>query len=181
LPNRYQAEVPGPGPSLAIAQQEDAMTTQTPTSTEARLYQFTVENQVLDHVKTALRNTLASDEEKMGLERKVSTVKFVAESLIRHLIRLLDLEDETEAADPIEESKPHLADKVTALQTEHCQFRGILTEMREQVSGISSDNEPHFEAFCKDLLGFLDRLDRHEEAELAMLQELHNSDEGGEG
>jgi hypothetical protein len=155
--------------------------TQATTSTEARFYQFTVENQVLDHVKTALRKTLESDEERMGLERKVSTVKFVTESLIRHLIRLLDLEDETESADPIEESKPHLADKTASLQTDHCQFRAILGEMSEQVTGISPDNEPHFDAFCKDLLGFLDRLDKHEESELAVLQELHNSDEGGEG
>src|SRR5688500_9196407 len=157
------------------------MSTQATTHSDARFYQFTVENQVLDYVKTALRKTLASDEEKMGLERKVSTVKFVAESLIRHLIRLLDLEDETEAADPMEECKPHLADKAVALQTDHGQFRAILTEMREQVAGISADNEPHFDGFCKELLVFLDRLDKHEEAELAVLQELHNSDEGGEG
>jgi len=157
------------------------MTTETTTHADARFYQFTVENQVLDHVKTALRKTLASDEDRMGLERKVSTVKFVTESLVRHLHRLLDLEDETEAADPIEESKPHLADKVAALQLEHSQIRAVLGEMSEQVSGITQDNEPHFNAFCKDLLSFLDRLDKHEAAELAILQELHNSDEGGEG
>jgi hypothetical protein len=155
--------------------------TQTTTSSEARLYQFTVENQVLDHVKTALRKSLASDEDRMGLERKVSTVKFVTESLIRHLIRLLDLEDETEGDDPIEESKPHLADKTATLQTDHGQFRAILNEMRDQVAGISAANEPHFDSFCKELQSFLDRLDKHEEAELAVLQELHNSDEGGEG
>jgi hypothetical protein len=157
------------------------MTTETTTHLDARFYQFTVENQVLDHVKTALRKTLASDEDRMGLERKVSTVKFVTDSLVRHLIRLLDLEDETEAADPIEELKPHLSEKTSALQFEHEQFRAILGEMKDQVSGISPDNEPHFDAFCRDLLSFLDRLDQHEARELAILQELHNADEGGEG
>jgi len=157
------------------------MTTDATTHLDARFYQFTVENQVLDHVKTALRKTLASDEDRMGLERKVSTVKFVTESLVRHLYRLLDLEDETEAADPIEELKPHLADKASALQFEHGQFRAILREMSDQVRGISSDNEPHFDGFCRDLLAFLDRLDQHEARELAILQELHNADEGGEG
>jgi len=158
------------------------MTTEaTSTHSDARFYQFTVENQVLDHVKTALRKTLASDEDRMGLERKVSTVKFVTESLVRHLIRLLDLEDETEAADPIEESKPHLSDKAAALQFEHGQFRAILREMGDQVRGISPDNQPHFDAFCRDLLAFLDRLDQHEARELAILQELHNAEEGGEG
>jgi hypothetical protein len=157
------------------------MTTQATTQFEARLYQFTVENQVLDHVKTALRKTLASDEDRMGLERKVSTVKFVAESLVRHLVRLLDMEDADEAADPIGEAKPHLAEKVAALQLDHSQFRSILQEIGDQVAGITADNEPHFDAFCKDLLAFLDRLDQHEARELAVLQELHNSDEGGEG
>jgi hypothetical protein len=157
------------------------MTTEATTHSDARFYQFTVENQVLDHVKTALRNTLASDESRMGLERKVSTVKFVTESLVRHLHRLLDLEDETEAADPIEEIKPHLSDKTTALQVEHGQFRAILQELKDQVGGISPDNEPHFDAFCRDLLAFLDRLDQHEARELAILQELHNAEEGGEG
>lgn len=157
------------------------MTTETTTRSDARFYQFTLENQVLDHVKTALRKTLASDEDRMGLERKVSMVKFVTESLVRHLIRLLDLEDETEAADPIEESKPHLSEKTAALQFEHSQFRAILREMGAQVSGISPDNEPHFDAFCRDLLAFLDRLDQHEARELAILQELHNAEEGGEG
>lgn len=157
------------------------MTTQATEHSDARFYQFTVENQVLDHVKAALRKTLDSDEDRMGLERKVSTVKFVTESLVRHLIRLLDLEDDTEESDPIEESKPHLSDKTAALTDEHAQFRAILNEMSDQVAGISSGNEPHFDAFCKDLLAFLDRLDQHEARELAVLQELHNSDEGGEG
>jgi hypothetical protein len=157
------------------------MTTETTTHSDARFYQFTVENQVLDHVKSALRKTLASDEDRMGLERKVSTVKFVTESLVRHLIRLLDLEDETEAADPIAENKPHLAEKTAALQFEHSQFRAVLQEMSDQARGISPDNEPHFDAFCRDVLAFLDRLDQHEARELAILQELHNAEEGGEG
>jgi hypothetical protein len=157
------------------------MTTQITAPPDARFYQFTVENQVLDHVKTALRKTLASDEDRMGLDRKVSTVKFVTESLVRHLIRLLDLEDEAEANEPIGELKPHLADKTSALHFEHSQFRGVLREMGDAVAEIRADNEEQFDAFCKDVLIFLDRLDQHEARELAILQELHNSDEGGEG
>jgi hemerythrin-like domain-containing protein len=108
-------------------------------------------------------------------------VKFVSESLIRHLYRLLDLEDETEAADPISECKPHLAERANALQLEHAQFRAILQELSEQAEELSPENEVHFQAFCTDAIKLLDRLDAHEQAELAMLQELHNSDEGGEG
>ena len=157
------------------------MTTQVPTKSDAHFYQFTVENEVLNFVKIALRNTLAADEDRMGLERKVSTVKFVAESLVRHLMRLLELEDDAEAADPMPEAKPHLADRAAALQAEHSQFRVILEEMGDQAAALSADHEPQFDAFCAELTSFLDRLDQHEAAELAVLQELHNSDEGGEG
>lgn len=155
------------------------MTTHQATHSDARYYQFTVENQVLDFVKTALRKTLASDEDRMGRERKVSTVKFVTESLVRHLHRLLDLEDE-DGMDP-EVSKPHLAEKANSLQQEHMEFRQHLNRLAETVQEITPGDEPHFEAFCRDLLSFLDRLDRHETAELQVLQEMHNSEEGGEG
>ena len=82
-------------------------------------------------------------------------------------------------AEPIEESKPHLSDKTAALQTEHCQFRAILREMGDQVGGISPDNEPHFDAFCRDSAR-LSRPPRPARGpELAILQELHNAE--GEG
>jgi hypothetical protein len=147
---------------------------------DARLYQFTVENQVLQHVKAALRKTLASNEQRMGLVRKVSTVQFVTESLIRHLRRLLEIEDEVEV-DPAEEGKPHLSEKATQLQREHREFHAYLDRLSDEVAHLSPYDEPRFNAFCGELLGFLDRLDRHEKAELDMLHQLHNSDEGGEG
>ncbi len=148
---------------------------------DSRLYQFTVENLILDDVKNALRRSLASDEDRLGAERKISMVKFVTESLVRHLRRLLELEDEAEAADPIAEFKPHLADKATALQNDHCQFRTMLDELSEQVENLVPGNETYYSAFSREMLAFLDRLDEHEQAELEMLQEVHNSDEGGEG
>ena len=90
---------------------------------DARYYQFTVENQVLDHVKKALRNSLTADADRMGVNRKVSTVQFVTESLVRHLERLLDLEDEVGLVDPTELDKPHLAERASVLQQEHRSIR----------------------------------------------------------
>ena len=149
--------------------------------TQGRYYQFIIENQVLNHVKAALRKTLASREDLMGLDRKVSTVRFVTESLVRHLHRLLDMEDDDQEQVPVNEIKPHLVTTAAALQAEHMEFRQQLNHLAEGVSEITPENEPQFDEFCKELLAFLDRLDKHESAELQMLQELHNSDVGGEG
>jgi hypothetical protein len=143
-------------------------------------FQFLLENQVLGHVKTALRKTLAADEKQMGRERKVSTVQFVADSLVRHLRRLLELEDDEEV-DPAEQGKPHLAEKVAVLQREHDEFRRVLDHLAQGVARIGSENEPDFVAFCEELTAFLNHLDRHEAAESDLLQQLHNADEGGEG
>jgi hypothetical protein len=145
-----------------------------------RLYQFTVESQVLSHIKSALRKTLASDEDRMGLDRKVSTVRFVTESLVRHLTRLLQLEDAVEI-DPAAEGKPHLAERACALQREHEQFKQFLVQLSEGVNRLSAEDQADFESFCAGLLAFLDRLDKHESAESKVLQQLQNADEGGEG
>ena len=150
-------------------------------STEAKFYQFTIENQVLDHVKLALRNTLTSDTERMGLERKVSTVKFVTESLHRHLERLLDWEDEAGLVDPNELDKPHLIEKAGLLQREHQKIREMLNSLASTVAELTPEEETYFDAYCRDALAFLDQLDRHEKSEMLVLQQIYNDDEGGEG
>jgi hypothetical protein len=146
--------------------------------TDARYYQFTLENQVLDHVKKALRNTLSADAELMGMERKVSTVQFVTESLARHLERLLDLEG---LLDPSEITRPQLAERARGLQAEHIRIREMLMNLSEAAAELSTEQEPYFKAYCRNATAFLDQLDRHEQAEMSMLQQLYNDDEGGEG
>ena len=148
---------------------------------DARYYQFTVENQVLDHVKKALRNSLTADADRMGVNRKVSTVQFVTESLVRHLERLLDLEDEVGLVDPTELDKPHLAERASVLQQEHRSIRKMLTDLSEASAELTTEEEPYFQAYCRNAVTFLDQLDRHEQAEMSILQQIYNDDEGGEG
>jgi hypothetical protein len=164
---------------------ERAMTNRLPAvldiATDARLYQFTIENQVLDHVKTALRSTLQADAERMGLAQKVSSVQFVAASLHRHLERLLDLEDEVGLVDREDLDRPHLAEKVNGLQREHVEFRRRLHELSQAAHELSPAEEVYFHAYCRNTLHFLDQLDLHERAEMALLQQVYNDDVGGEG
>jgi hemerythrin-like domain-containing protein len=146
-----------------------------------RFYQYTVENQVLDHVKRALRNTLTSDTERMGLERKVSSVRFVTESLERHLQRMLDFEDEVGLVDPLEANKPHLVEKAASLQREHEQIRLLLQDLSEAAANLTSAEETYFHAFCQHAASFLNTLDKHENQEIEVLQQIYTDDEGGEG
>ena len=148
---------------------------------DARYYQFTIENQVLDHVKKALRNTLTADAERMGVDRKVSAVRFVTESLARHLERLLDLEDEVGLVDPREVDKPHLVERASILQREHTSIRSMLLNLSEAAAELGTEQEPYFQAYCRNAIAFLDQLDRHEQAEMSILQQIYNDDEGGEG
>lgn len=144
-------------------------------------YQFTVESEVLDHIKNALRGAIMSDGKRMGLDRKVSSVRFVAESLQRHLERLLDLEEEVGYQELLEEIKPHLHDRATLLLKEHMEIRKTLQAIAKMTPNLKPGDEPHFVHFCENVLALLDKVDRHERSERIILQELYCSDEGGEG
>ena len=124
---------------------------------------------------------LASDEERMGLERKVSTVQFVTESLNRHLQRMLDWEDEAGLVGTEELDKPHLIEKAAALRKDHQQIREMLASLAEAAADLRPEEEPYFQAFCRNANAFLDQLDLHEKAEMLVLQQIYNDDEGGEG
>jgi hypothetical protein len=150
-------------------------------NTDSRIYQFTIENQVLDYVKTALRNTLLADEERMGLPQKVSSVQFVTASLHRHLERLLNLEDEVGLIDASDTDKPHLMDKAIGLQREHELIRRMLNDLTQASHELDPTEEHYFRAYCRNAVHFLDKLDLHERAEMHMLHQLYNDDTGGEG
>lgn len=153
---------------------------------EARYYHYTLENQVLDHIKSALRQTLTADEDRLGLERKVSSVQFVTESLQRHLTRMLDIEEIDSLLNPSDlmlnpEDSADFAERARKLQDEHAQMRNSLEQLGHMAKELEPDNETLLEEFSHDLTIFLNRLDRHELAEQKFLQELYESDEGEGG
>jgi hypothetical protein len=152
---------------------------------EARYYQYTLETQVLDHIKSALRQILEADEERLGIERKISSAKFVTESLKRHLSRMLDLEEADPLIDPVqiaeEEDAAGLTERYRRLRGEHTQLRSSLEQVAMMSAQMAADNEAMLEDFANEMNDFLTRLDRHEMAERALLIEVYDSDDGDGG
>src|SRR3954471_23577512 len=86
------------------------------------------EHELLERLKEALRLAKSWSVESVGFERKRSSVCFTAQSMCRHLERLMELEEEGGYMCEVLEAKPQLADDITVLRSDHDAFRRMLGE-----------------------------------------------------
>jgi hypothetical protein len=140
-----------------------------------------VEHQILDHVKSALRVTLDWKAPAIGLPRKMSSVQFTTKSFMRHLVRMMDLEEQDGYMAVVREQKPHLEHRVKKLERQHARFRDYLEELKPDVAALTALPEDQFEFACSRIVELLDAVDRHDIDEIELLQETMLCDEGGEG
>lgn len=143
--------------------------------------QALVEHRILQHVKAALRLSLDWKASEVGLERKLSSVRFTAQSLQRHLERMMTLEEGGGYMDAVRERKPNWAPKVEALEHDHDEIRRLLSEVMTQLEGDHARDPLRFTDICEHLTHFLARLDRHDQNETDLLMEVFTEDIGGEG
>ena len=96
--------------------------------------QVLVEHTILAHIVSALRATIGWKYQGADLTRKIGSLRFVGQSLQRHLKHLMDQEEKDGYMSVILESHPELSDEVEALRQEHGHFRKgmnrILTRLR---------------------------------------------------
>jgi hemerythrin-like domain-containing protein len=140
-----------------------------------------MEHQILQHVKDALRITLAWETSAVGLARKVSSVQFTMQSLSRHLERVMALEEEDGYMTSVRELKPNLYDRARSLRSEHQEFRQAVQRLLPALEKTNPRDEASFAQVCGDLGAFLDRIDRHDKQETDLLQTAFYDDIGGEG
>ena len=140
-----------------------------------------VEHEVLEHIKGALRVTLRWDAPAVGLPRKKSSLCFTLRSFQRHLDRLMTMEEEGGYMVAVAEVKPNLQDRINRLESEHNGFRCHLREIVPQLEDLSEFDDQRFEELCGELVGLLNRVDRHDEEAIDLLQVTLTLDEGGEG
>lgn len=140
-----------------------------------------MEHQILDHVKQALRVTLDWRTPAVGLPRKVSSVQFTTKSFARHLLRMMDLEEQDGYMSVVIEEKPWLEQRVQRLERQHREFREMLEELSADIEAMPGLPEDRFEAVSRLLRELLDRVDQHDVEEIALLQETMLCVEGGEG
>jgi len=143
--------------------------------------QTLLEHETLQHVKAALRATLDWQVDRVGLERKVSSVKFIVESFRRHLERLMGLEEHGGYMTMVWEKNPNLNDRVERLRSDHDSLRSSLARILPRIEQDPQLGEEEVSTVCAELTAMLDELDRHDRDEIELLQEAFLRDEGGEG
>lgn len=140
-----------------------------------------IEHQTLEHIKGALRVTIDSSGPELSQPRRTASIRFVLQSFCRHLERLMRIEEEDGYMTDVAEVNPCLSQQIRALALDHHHFREKVRELTPRVEGVDDWDAQQFASVCEDIRVFLDELDRHDEAEIRLLQEALTLDEGGEG
>lgn len=156
------------------------MRTLTESEQQSIAEQAVVEQQALQHIKQALRVAIGWKSTAGNVERKLSSVRFMAQSLERHLERQMTLEEEGGYMQAAVDTKPHLVDRASALRADHERFRLMTREIMQRLKDAAVQDQPPIEECCQALTELLARIDMHERTEQALLQETLY-DEGGEG
>lgn len=147
---------------------------------KARLRQGLAEHDLIEHVKSALRLALAWDADDVGLNRKITSVRFCTESLARHMYLVFEIEEQEGELDEIADNRPNLFEAANLLRHEHESLRASLAAAVALVGQQSADNPLAFAQCCEELETLLSHLDRHEAGERKLLFDMYWEEEGGE-
>lgn len=117
--------------------------------------QTLVENEFLKLLMESLRTTLAWKVQGNDFSRKLSTLRFVAQSFQRHLERVFSLEEYDGYMNLVSKKSPRLSRTVDALRMEHDQFRIGIRRIVHGLEHVSPTNQASFDSLCADLLVLL--------------------------
>jgi hypothetical protein len=143
--------------------------------------QTKMESQALEHVTRALEVVLGWKVESDGFSRKLSSVRFLAESYQRHLERLFALEETDGFLEGISRLNPELASQVDHLEQEHEQVRAAVRQLVVRVDLSLPTQQAEFDATCEQLRITINQVLEHLHREGELLVECFSRDTGGEG
>jgi hypothetical protein len=143
--------------------------------------QVFVEHKILAHIVSALRATVDWKHRGADLTRKIGSLRFVGQSLQRHLKHLTGLEENDGYMSVVLESHPELSDEVEALRLEHGQFRNGLSRILTGLRLVQPTDHSTLAKISEDLLALLKKLDEHSHKETGLIQHALLKEEGGEG
>jgi hypothetical protein len=143
--------------------------------------QVLIEHQTLGHIVSAIRATVAWNHKGPDLARKIVSLRFVCQSLQRHLKHLMCLEEEEGYMLDVLETRPELKDEVDALRQEHVHFRTGLNRTLNRLRKASPTDQATVTAISDGLSTLLEKLDAHSHKETGLIQHALLTDEGGEG
>lgn len=142
---------------------------------------LTTEQQVFSHVKQALRVMVDWRAPSVSQGRKRSSVRFALRSFCRHLERLMNFEEEGGYLPTVAADRPNWEHRVDLLRAEHERLRERIGRLVPQIDDEQVWESERFESACVAIRELLDEVDRHDRQEIALLQETHSTDDGGEG
>jgi hypothetical protein len=128
-----------------------------------------------------LRDTAGRPAQGPEAPRKLSAMRFLAQSFRRHLERLLDLEEHDGYLELVPASDPRLSRATDALRGEHQLFRAEAARLAQGLERLPGADPAALDRACADLLGLLRKVEEHGGKEVALLQEALGRDGGGEG
>ncbi len=140
-----------------------------------------MEHAILEHIKQAMRVTLNWQAPEVSLPRKVNSLQFTFKSLQRHLERVMSLEEEGGYMSIVRDCKPHLERRIQALSGDHTKFRGKFARLQPELDALAEWEVERFRQVCDNIRNLLDEIDRHDQAEVELLQESLWDEEGGQG
>lgn len=136
------------------------------------------EHSMLNHITGTLRAIM--DWEPVGPHgsRKLSSLTFVAQSLERHLTRLMALEEQDGYMTAALKIAPHLAPQIDSLREEHGKFRSTVRTVVGRLETTKAGDQGGLEESCRTLSNLLSSVDSHSHRETALMQEAMLRDEG---
>jgi hypothetical protein len=143
--------------------------------------QTQVEHEMLKLIMEGLRVTAGWQVHGPDASRKLSTLRFIAQSFQRHLERLLDLEEHDGYMDLLATCEPRLGRAADALRAEHDHFRTEARQVAHRLGQLTATDPAALGGVCDDLLALLRRVEEHSGKEIHLLQEAFGRDGGGEG
>jgi len=143
--------------------------------------QMVVEHEIMKHTLDGLRLAIGLQPEGDNFFRKLHTVRFIAQSLQRHLDHMLTLEECDGYMDAVVKLGPQLGKKVDGLRQEHDQFRKTSRQVLLRLETVAPTDRTTFRNVCDELLALLKKLEDHTRKEVKLIQEAFHRDGGGEG
>jgi hemerythrin-like domain-containing protein len=143
--------------------------------------QTQVENRMLQQLMEGLRMALGWKNQGPDFSRKLSTVRFIAQSFQRHLEHLMTLEENNGYMDLVVQTAPQLTRNVNVLRQEHERFRTSAGRLMQRLEHVSPTDQATFADISQELDTLLHTVEEHGQKETKVLQEAFERDEGGEG
>jgi hypothetical protein len=142
--------------------------------------QTMVENGLLRTIMEGIRTTTAWKVKGTDLTRKLTTLRFICQSLQRHLDHLLTLEEFDGYMDFVRATRPEFTRTVEALRLDHDNFRDGIRRLVHRLERASPADTCGFVDICADTDDFLTKIEAHTKTETKLLQEAFARAEGGE-